>query len=322
VLKALAKNPLNRYQSAAEMRADMLRAASGRPVYATPLMPAEELPPAAMATQVVPPVAAGGRTGQMNRVAEARRRRRTSAAVIAVLSTLGVLAVIALVAGLILANQPDKKIAVPRVIGLTQIEAEQLIKTKGLSLTDPEMKPGTDCQKGKVIAQTPNEGTEVERNASVKLTVCGGPKAGKMPNVINQSKDIAERNLKNANLIPRFEEVDNEKKEGTVVATDPTADVDVFEGQTVTVKVSRGNIRAVPNLMNKMRADAVATLEKNGFTSEVQYQPTDDPTKVGKVIGQDPQPGTSKKTGETVTILIGQAAATPSATASPTKGTG
>src|SRR4051794_3854728 len=42
VLKALAKNPLNRYQSAAEMRADVLRAAAGRPVYAEPVLPASE----------------------------------------------------------------------------------------------------------------------------------------------------------------------------------------------------------------------------------------------------------------------------------------
>ena len=38
VLKALAKNPLNRYQSAQEMRADALRAVAGRPVMATPVM--------------------------------------------------------------------------------------------------------------------------------------------------------------------------------------------------------------------------------------------------------------------------------------------
>lgn len=45
VLKALSKNPLNRYQSAGEMRADLLRAAAGRPVLATPVMPAEETMP-------------------------------------------------------------------------------------------------------------------------------------------------------------------------------------------------------------------------------------------------------------------------------------
>ena len=43
VLKALAKNPLNRYQSAGEMRADVLRAAAGRPVSATPVMREDEM---------------------------------------------------------------------------------------------------------------------------------------------------------------------------------------------------------------------------------------------------------------------------------------
>ena len=38
VLKALNKNPLNRYQTAAEMRSDLVRALSGQAVQATPLM--------------------------------------------------------------------------------------------------------------------------------------------------------------------------------------------------------------------------------------------------------------------------------------------
>src|SRR5918911_3473313 len=38
VLKALAKGPANRYQSAGEMRGDLLRAAAGRPVIATPVL--------------------------------------------------------------------------------------------------------------------------------------------------------------------------------------------------------------------------------------------------------------------------------------------
>ena len=38
VLKALSKNPLNRYQTAAEMRADLTQALAGRAVRATPVM--------------------------------------------------------------------------------------------------------------------------------------------------------------------------------------------------------------------------------------------------------------------------------------------
>ena len=42
VLKALNKNPLNRYQTAAEMRSDLVRALSGQAVHATPIMSDEE----------------------------------------------------------------------------------------------------------------------------------------------------------------------------------------------------------------------------------------------------------------------------------------
>ena len=54
VLKALSKNPLNRYQSAGEMRADLLRAAAGRPVLATPVMREDET------TQLAPAAGAAG----------------------------------------------------------------------------------------------------------------------------------------------------------------------------------------------------------------------------------------------------------------------
>ena len=97
VLKALAKNPLNRYQSAGEMRADLLRAAAGRPVLATPVMTEDE-------TTAMAAAAAGYPTqGQQTRQIPARvgdpQPTQSSAWVIAALAALGVLAVIALVAG-------------------------------------------------------------------------------------------------------------------------------------------------------------------------------------------------------------------------------
>ena len=53
VLKAMSKNPANRYQSAAEMREDLLRAAAGDPVEATPVL----VEPGPRATTIVPPAA-------------------------------------------------------------------------------------------------------------------------------------------------------------------------------------------------------------------------------------------------------------------------
>ncbi len=77
VLKALSKNPLNRYQSAGEMRADLLRAAAGRPVMATPVMRDQE---------TMPMGAANGATavvrrpqGAQTRAIPAAGRRRAAA---------------------------------------------------------------------------------------------------------------------------------------------------------------------------------------------------------------------------------------------------
>src|SRR5690606_38484311 len=70
VLKALTKNPANRYQSAAEMRADLLRAAAGRPVYAEPVMGGGDGAGGTAVTRMIPP---GGR-GMPARVGDAQRR--------------------------------------------------------------------------------------------------------------------------------------------------------------------------------------------------------------------------------------------------------
>src|SRR5262245_54639337 len=104
VLKALAKNPINRYQSAGEMRADIMRAAAGRPVIATPVMSQDE-----RTSMMAPPMVRIPPPARVpSRVAE--RRRRSSAWVIVALTLLGVLAVAALTAGLYLGRTPTTRV--------------------------------------------------------------------------------------------------------------------------------------------------------------------------------------------------------------------
>jgi len=79
VLKALSKNPANRYQSAGEMRADLLRAAAGRPVSAPPVMTEAERtammapPPRAMTAPQRPVARVAPTSGIRRRSAAARR---------------------------------------------------------------------------------------------------------------------------------------------------------------------------------------------------------------------------------------------------------
>ena len=77
VMKALAKNQLNRYQSAGEMRADLQRALADQPVEAESVMTDAERTQFIARTPSRSPV--GGAAARRD-AATARRRTRTSAA--------------------------------------------------------------------------------------------------------------------------------------------------------------------------------------------------------------------------------------------------
>jgi beta-lactam-binding protein with PASTA domain len=306
VLKALAKNPINRYQSAAEMRGDLLRAAAGRPVYATPVMPAEEVPPAAPTARLSPAGRNGPRTGQIARVPDPRRRR-ASGWVIAALSALAVLAVVALTAGLILANQP-KKISVPGVVGLTKDQAEVALRQKQL-VTNQLLTFDATCTKDVVLTQDPREGTKVEPNTKVTYNVCAGPRAVTMPDVVGQNKTTADTNLKNAGLKPTFEEIDSERPKDEVVSTNPVKGAKVNEGQQVVVRISKGNLKAVLDVLGKSPDEAKNLLTTAGFRNvSIVEIDTTNPDRIGKVYDQDPDGGTIRDPNTVkINLFVGKA---------------
>jgi len=317
VLKALSKNPLNRYQSAGEMRADELRAAAGRPVMATPVMSEDET--MALGATAVRPVSGGPAPA---RVGDARRRRH-SAWVIAALAALGVLAVIALVTGL-LTNGDDSKepqaIEVPSVLDKPVTEAERELRALQLNPVSNTVKQG-DCTVDTVIGQNPQAGTEVKQNDSVTLTVCGGEDMRTVPdNLVNLSKDEAAERLAAVQLKARFESVDSKAEKDTVVEV-PQAGEEVPINSDVVVRISKGNMVTVPNVVDRDVNYAKQRLDEAGFKVRVVDGPESD--NPGIVVAQSPRGGDAAKKGDTITITVStekkdDESASPTPTAEPT----
>ncbi len=313
VLKALAKNPVNRYQSSAEMRADILRAASGRPVLATPLLREDET--VALAGQ-----AKTGTRPMPARVGNARRRKKNGV-VIALLSALGVLAVVALTIGLIMVNRP-KTIEVPDLANLTEAQAQAKLTALDLKGTAGTPQFGSNCTVGNVVNQAPPKGTNLGKGESVTYNLCGGVATVTVPAFAPGTNNVgAQQILQNAKLKWEFVPVDSEKPLNEVIGTDPPAGTKVAEGTIIKVSISKANVKPVPNVVGKTQSDAEAALKAAGFSVEIKLGtalPPSDP-KIGQVYQQDPEPSdgakVADKTKVTIWVLQAQKASpTPSAT--------
>lgn len=330
VLKALSKNPLNRYQSAGEMRADLLRAAAGRPVMATPVLredPTAAMAPAATTAALRQPT---GATRQIPaRVGDARRRR-ASAWVLATLTALGVLSVVALVAALYLSNQGEE-VTVPNVIGQAQEAAEATLRQAGLRVQiGPEVFTST-CREGQVTSQDRAAESKVDRDSTVTIQICGGKPEVLVPEgLVGGQFESVQASLTRAGLKADREDVNSDRPEGQVVKVEPGEGTPVAEGTTVKVEVSRGNVREVPNVIGETEADAKRRLRAAGFTNIRVVRGDEVPAdRAGEVEAQNPRGGQPVTITTQITITVTQEEPEPDptqptapVTPTPTGGTG
>ncbi|MGC4745014.1 Stk1 family PASTA domain-containing Ser/Thr kinase [Micromonospora sp. DT201] len=323
VLKALSKNPLNRYQSAGEMRADLLRAAAGRPVLATPVLREAETVPMAPAggRGGYPAPTVGQQTGQMARVGDPRQRKASSW-LIATFSAVGVLAVIALVAALLWAQQQDEaNKRVPSLVGKSQAVAVAEIEAAELRPNVGEPVLANDCTEGTVAKQDPLPNAQLEQASTVTIQLCAGKPDVKIPaGLINSQYANVKPQLDEKGLRVELKEVDNAAPKGIVLKLTPPSGSTVAPNSKVTVEVSRGNISKVPNVINSTQEEAEQELREAGYKVEFRDGDEVPADQAGRVQKQSPGPNTELAKGRTVTIEIGvpEKVVDPTPTGTPT----
>ncbi len=311
VMRALSKNPDNRYQSAQEMKEDLERARRGMPVMATPL-----LPQAPGTTQVIH--RAGPQPTSVLPPGEAPAgppRERTPGWLIAliVLLVLAVLgAVLWLFARNILASNQTAQVKVPDVIGFTQDAAVKAISEAGLRPNiDTKV---TDQAPGTVLEQTPKPGELVDRGSEVTILVARPPKQVTVPDLSGLTVDEARATLEGEHLtLGKITPQESSQREGTVIFQSPPAGSSVDRGSAVDVTIAAppADIPVTDHTCESL-GKAQSELENAGFTVVVAGTPQFNPScpQPNKVAAQDPSSG-SYPQGTTVTLV-------PSTNESPT----
>ncbi|GAA1030231.1 Stk1 family PASTA domain-containing Ser/Thr kinase [Virgisporangium ochraceum] len=305
VLKALSKNPANRYQSAGEMRNDLLRAAAGRPVSAPPVMTEAER--TAMMAPTQRPMT-GTMTRPPARVPPPQRQKKGSTALVVLITVLGMLALGVLGLGLVLANQ-SSDVTVPDLAGKTVADANSLLDAEGLSGTQQST---SECQQAtslnKVIKQDPAANTKVAEGSNVTFQVCTAPDKATVPDLRGKTQAEAEKALRDNKLTAQVQPVDSTEKQGTVVGTSPGAGAAVDVNSVVVINISKDNQRKMPNLSGMNESEAKQALAKAGFDVNkvtIKERGTTDDDQVGKVISQTPNADSTQFKNISITLTIG-----------------
>jgi serine/threonine-protein kinase len=311
IMKALAKNPANRYQTAEELTQDLERVRVGQPVGATPLL-AEEVQtqviagttpaPAAGGTAVLPP--------QPGLPEEPRRRWWVGVIVaLLILAALGAGAYI-LATGLLGGNdQPaTPTVKVPNVVGLKLKDAIAKIEDAGLTVADPvqrETDPNADP--GTVIRQDPQADAQVDKDSAVTLTVAKAPTFTIPTGLVGQPADQVQATLEGLGLtVNPTTDTSPTVPEGNVISLDPPEGSTVREGDTVTMVVSSGAGQVtVADLVCEPLGKAQSDLQKAGLGSVIAQgtQYNAECPQPGKVAAMDPGPGTSVDAGTVITLI-------------------
>ena len=315
VLKAMAKSPADRYQTAADMRADLQRAASGMPVAAAPPTRFDMYPQTqrmgtgtmmAGATSQIPPVEDydydyAGRGGG----AGGGTSRRWIPWVVGLVLVIGVVAGVAyyLLAG------AGKTYAVPLVNGEPVATAQAQIKAQHLRSTVINQ-PNASIKDGLVIRSNPPEGNNVPADTLVTLYVSSGPGNVSVPNVEGKQQSAAETELQNAGFsVSTQQDTTSTQPAGTVVNQSPGGGAMVKPGSKIIIYVS--GAASVPNVVGLSEQSAQTSLQSAGFQVNVQTVAGPANTAPGSVWQQNPNASATAPQGATVTILVQPAASAP-----------
>ncbi len=323
VLKALAKDPADRYQTGSDMRDDINRLLAGHAVKATAPVPVG----AVDATRVLPTTSltpgsatsAIEETTPQRAIEEPTRRGAWIWGMIAFLLVLGV------GYGAYLFFNPDARtqtVAVPNVFDQRQDVAEQAITQAQLRSKVVEVAGADDGTLGRVIAQDPIGGVKVPVGSTVTLQVNIGPKKATIPtNLVGKSVSDAKNDLKDLGFTNVDSTVDSSStaKANSVLRVDPSPGATVTLDTPIMLYYAPGS-GTVPNFYGQSQDAAQAQADRAGLKVDFSSQESNE-QPAGHVFKQTPSAGSEIKRSQTIELVLAKTPPTtppPSATPTPT----
>ena len=303
ILRAMRKDPAERYASAAEMRDDLRRVIAGEPAVGgaygggadighTSVLPAVDrtVTPRAEAAPPVRPIP------------ERNMSPWVWVAVAALLLALAVAGTYAL--GVFGTNG----VIVPTLTGLTEDEAIAALEEAELTIGERGTENHDTVELGLIVRQDPEAGSKVEKGTAVNVVISLGIAQLEVPNLTEMTEGEAIAILRDPesglDYDKTIRETNTDVPKGDVIRTEPAAGALVPKGTRVILYVSEGVAQVkVPDVVGKPRANAEADLRAAGLAVRVNEVFHDTVAK-GAVVSQKPDANVLVEAGSTVTIDV------------------
>jgi serine/threonine-protein kinase len=283
VLKALAKNPENRYQSAADMRTDLIRVHSGE----APNAP-KVYTDADRTNLLSSPPPTGGGTQPTERIPGRGGSIRRWLIAVAMIAVIAVVVTVAI--NVIGANSRNQR--VPDVHGQSLDAARATLENRGFNVS-VQPKPDATAAQGIVINTEPDANSAVSTGDDITINVSMGTAQQQVPDCLNATYGECVGKLEDAGfekLVQAPKESSPEQK-GRVMETNPPAGSSSAITNEITISVGSGpGTTPVPPVAGQTWDVAQQVLSAAKFTNPIQV-PVDSTQPAGQVVGTLPAAG-------------------------------
>ena len=291
VLKALAKNPDNRYQTAAEMRTDLIRVHNGEKPEAPKVLTDADRSSLLSSSAGAGPARTDPLPRQVLTDASEDRSVGSVGRWIVAVAALAVLTVVVVIAFNAFGGS-TRDVQVPDVRGQVSADAIAALQNRGFK-TRTLQKPDSTVPPDHVIGTDPGANASVTAGDDITINVSTGPEQREVPDVSSLSYSDAVAKLKAAGF-SKFKQANSPSTPellGKVIGTNPPANQTSAITNVVTLIVGSGpETKQVPDVAGQNVDIAEKNLTVYGFNKVTQVQ-VDSTRPAGEVLGTNPTKG-------------------------------
>ena len=302
VLKATAKDPMNRYRSCYEMFQDLKTCLDSTRLYEKKFVPTsfsgetKVLTP--INTQKVKPIQTSREIPivEMDEEKPVKKKRKWPWVLLLVISVIGIMAFAFL-------HSSPKEVQVPDVTNLTEAAAKIKLADAKLSVTDVIPVQSDEVESGKVIETNPKAGSTVKEKSKITIKVSSGKEAVTMKDYRNKTYETARDELKKLGFTVEKKEENSDSVEAGKVISQSIAPNQKVEGKdtVITLVVSKGETSIkMANLKGYTREGAIEYASTNNLNLTITEEEND--ATVDTVISQSIREGSDIKKGTPLTI--------------------